>query len=151
MPPSALMLFSGTQNTLLTSLPQEILEYIVAHLDFQALRALRCSCKQLGACTTPLLFGIIRVRFRLRDLTALRFIAASDTIRDHVHTFLYVGDQYCSYHTFGSWKSAVGPRDTTPWDKDSADPVEPTPGTTEHAQWRGYRQYQRVRKEQTVS
>lgn len=134
-----------------TSLPPKIFDNIIARLDLQGLRVLRCCCKQLGVWTTPLLFGIIRVRFRLRDLTALRCIAASNTLREHVYTVLYVGDQNRSYHTFGLWKGAIGIPDTNPYHEDSADPIELDPGTLEHALWQGYRRYQQVRKEQSVS
>jgi F-box domain len=134
------------------SLPPEIIDNITARLDFQSLQVLRCCCKKLGEWTDPLLFRILRVRFRLRDLTSLQLIAANDHLRHFVHTLVYVGDQYCAYATFSGWKNALGIVDRSPTPAyDRSTPAEPPPWTLEHAQWRGYRRYQQVRKEQKVS
>ena len=150
LPINDLSLSSKSEHFPLLSLPPEIIENIVAQLNFQSLQTLR-SCKQLGDWTNPLLFGTVRVRFRLRDLTSLRNIAQSDQLGQYVHTLLYVGDQYCDYNTFSHWKGAIGIVDRTPTPAHFRPaPAEPPPWTLEHAQWRGYRRYQQVRKEQKV-
>ncbi len=152
LPFHGMMLSPSTENFRMLSLPPEIVQNIIQRLDYQALKALRCCCKQFSICTTPLLFATVRIRFRLRDLTALRCIAGSNSLRGYVHTLLYVGDQYCNVRTFRYWKRAVGIINTLPHSKDdTADPGEPTSGTLEHEQWRGYRQYQQILIEQSVS
>jgi hypothetical protein len=136
----------------LLSLPQEIIESICLVLDLESLQSLRRASKQFGDCTNPLLFGTLRVGFRLQDLKCLDSIAANHHLSKYVHTLLYVGDQCRDYETFAQWKAASGVEDLSPPSAHFRTlPAEPPPWTLEHAQWRGYRQYQRLRNEQKVS
>lgn len=151
---STLSLASDCSPLLL--LPSEILENIIHRVDFQALKSLRSCCKKLVDPTARQLFGTIRIRFRHHDLACIQCIASSETLRHYVTTLVYVAGQYRDYKTFGHWKATRGTIDPSPHVGQNRPPLRPksigSPAwTLEHAQWRSYRRYQQIKKEQTVS
>jgi hypothetical protein len=148
----ALSVSAPCESLQLLDLPGEIIENILRYLDGDSLKALRRSCGAFLESTGPLLFGTIRIRFQSPDLERIAFISESDTLRHYVHTVVYVADEFRDYHTFSHWKGALGVSDPSPSPAHyRMSPIpQSAPWTLEHAQWRGFRRHQQVRKDQTV-
>jgi hypothetical protein len=136
----------------LLDLPGEIIQNILRYLDGDSLKALRRSCGAFLESTGPLLFGTIRICFQSPDLERIASIAENNTLRHYVHTLVYVADEFRDYHTFSHWKGALGVSDPSPSPAHyRMSPIpQSAPWTLEHAQWRGFRRHQQVRKDQMV-
>lgn len=96
-----------TSGTTMDSLPQELLDAIVDHLDFTSLKTIRLVGRKLYAGATPLVFRDVHVAFFKHSFQRLAEIARADHLREHVETLTFHGELLPQYRSQAEWESRI--------------------------------------------